>query len=245
MAIGFWKDMSILVDSLEMAGNAKNIELVTEVVALDTTPLSTTGWTTVVGGLKSGTVNISEFMQDVAEDSVDATLYPLLGVAGVPKSIVSASVDGSPAYLLKSIPLSYTPVSGTVGDLAMGSISGASSSGPVVRGKLLHPSNVTRSSSSVGTGQELGAVIAGKSVYAALHVLSTDGTLPTLDVIVQSDDNGSFTTPTSRITFTQATGRTSQLLSTAGAITDNHWRVSYTLGGTSPEFVFAVTVGIL
>jgi hypothetical protein len=128
----------------------------------------------------------------------------------------------------------------------MGTISGSSSTGPVVRGLLVHPSNVSRTSSSTGTGRQLGAVAAGKSMYAALHVISASGTNPTLDVILQSDDNASFTSATSRITFTQATGRTSQLSSVAGAITDDYWRVSYTIGGTNtPTFAFAVTAGII
>ena len=244
MAIQTWQDMSILVDDIEMACNAKSVNLSTEVTPLDTTSLCSTGWTSTIGGLKSGSVDI-EFMQDVAEGGVDDTLYPLLGSPNVVKSVVTASADGSAAYFLKSIPLSYTPIQGAVGELAMGSISGSSATGPVVRGKLLHPSNVNRTSSSTGTGRQLGAVATGQRVYGALHVIFASGT-PTLDVIVQSDDNGSFTTPTTRLTFTQATGRTAQLVSAAGPITDDYWRVSYTIGGSgTPTFAFAVTVGII
>ena len=245
MANFAYTDLSILVDNIELAGHAKSFSLTNEVAQLDTTSLASNGWTTSIGGLKSGSVNI-EFMQDVADGSVDATLYPLLGTASVPKSVCLGSADGSPAYLLKSIPLTYTPVQGAVGELAMGTISGSSSTGPVIRGKLLHPSNVSRTSSSTGTGRQLGAVSATQSVYAALHVISASGTSPTLDVIVQSDDNAGFTSPTTRLTFTQATGKTSQIVSTAGAITDDYWRVSYTIGGSAtPTFAFAVTCGIL
>lgn len=245
MAVQYWQDMSILVGSIEMAGNAKVFALNTEVQALDTTSLAATGWTSVIAGNKSGTVNL-EFMQDPATGGVDDTLWPLLGVAGTPKSICTNSADGSVAYLLQSIPLSYTPVQGAVGELAMGQISGSSSTGPVVRGALLHPSNVSRTASSTGTGRQLGAVSATQRMYAALHVISFSGTSPTLDVILQSDDNAGFTTPTSRITFTQATGKTSQLSSVAGSITDTYWRVSYTIGGSAtPTFAFAVTAGIL
>ena len=244
MAVQYWQDMSILVDDLELACNAKSASLSTEVTPLDTTSLCSNGWTESIGGLKSGSVNI-ELMQDVDADSVDATLFPLLGTAGVPKSVCTASADGSVAYLLKSIPLSYTPVSGAVGELASATISGSSSTGPVVRGLLIHPSNVARTSSGTGTGRQIGAVAAGKKVYAALHVLAASGTSPELDVIVQSDDNAGFTSPTTRLTFSTATGRTSELLSAAGAITDDYWRVSYTIAGTSPSFTFAVTCGVL
>ena len=243
MAIQYWQDMSILVGSQEMAGNAKNISLSTEVAALDTTALNTTGNMTFVGGLKSGSVAISEFMQDFAEGGVDDTLNGLLGTAGVVKSICTATADGSPAYLLKSIPLTYTPLTGAVGDLAMGSISGSSSTGPVVRGLVLHPSTA-RTTSANGTGRELGAVTATQSIYAALHVTASSGT-PSVVIKVQSDDNADFTTPTDRITFATATGKTSQLLSLAGAVTDTHWRVIWTVSGGTPSLTFTVTAGIL
>jgi hypothetical protein len=247
MAVQHWKDMSILVGSIEMAGNAKVFSLETNVNPLDTTSLASTGWTSSIGGLKSGSVNL-EFMQDPATGGVDDTLWPLLGTAGVAKSICTNSADGSTAYLMQSIPLSYTPVSGAVGDLAMGTIAGSSSTGPVVRGQLIHPSNVSRTSSSTGTGRQLGAVSATQRFYAALHVISASGTSPTLAVIVQSDDNAGFTSPTTRLTFSTATATAnrSQVSSVAGAITDDYWRISYTIGGTgTPTFAFAVTAGII
>jgi hypothetical protein len=89
-------------------------------------------------------------------------------------------------------------------------------------------------------------VSASQKMYAALHVRSVSGTNPTLDVVVQSDTVG-FPSATSRITFSQATATTNrhQFSSVAGAITDDYWRVSYTIGGTgTPTFSFAVTVGI-
>lgn len=245
MAIFKYTDLSILVDDIEMAGNAKSVALSTEVTLLDTTALNSDGWTSSIGGLKSGSVDISGFMQDVADGSVDATLWPLLGAAGTVKSITIGTADGSPGYLLKSIPLTYTPIAGAVGELATGSISGSSSTGPVVRGTLLHPSSTARTSSASGTGRQLGAVTATQSIYASLHVIAASGGSPTLDVKVQSDDNAGFTTPTDRITFTQATGRTSQLSSLAGAVTDDYWRITYTIGGSTPSFEFAVVAGIL
>ena len=80
----------------------------------------------------------------------------------------------------------------------------------------------------------------------ALHVLSVAGTsTPTLTVIVQSDDNAGFTTPTTRISFTAATAVGAQWGSVAGALTDDYWRISYTISGTNPVFAFAVSAGVL
>lgn len=244
MAIQFWQDMSILVGGLQVAGHGKSVNLATAVTPLDTTTLSTTGYRSLAGGLKSATVSLG-LLADLADDSIDETFWTLLGTPSVPHSICTASADGSKAYLFRGIPLAHE-IGGTVGELAMTNITGQSSTGGVVRGKVLHPDGVTRTSSSTGTGRQLGAVVAGKSLYAALHVLTATGTTPSLTVKVQSDDNGSFTSATDRITFTAAdTGNTYQWGSVAGAITDDYWRISYTISGTDPVFGFVVTAGIL
>lgn len=245
MAIQFWKNMSILEGGVELAGHGKSVALETTVNPLDKTPLSTTGWVELLGGLKSSTVNF-DFMQDhAAADGVDSGFWSSFGNTGTVRSICTAADDGSAAYLMRGINLSYTPISGQVGDLAMGNVSGATNTGPVVRGKLLHPSSASRTASSTGTGRQLGAVVSGKSMYAALHVISVSGTSPTLDVIVQSDDNAGFTSPTTRITFTQTGTTGAEWGSVAGAVTDDYWRISYTIGGTdTPTFAFAVTCGL-
>lgn len=241
----YWKNMSILEGGVELAGHGKSVSLQTTVNPLDKTALDNQGWVELTAGLKDSTVSF-EFMQDhAAANLVDSGFWDSFGDTGTVRSICTAADDGSVAYLMRGINLSYTPISGQVGELAMGQVSGATSSGPVVRGKLLHPSSTARTTSSTGTGRQLGAVADGKSLYAALHVISVDGTTPTLDVKVQSDDNGSFSSATDRITLSQANAVGAQWGSVAGAITDDYWRISYTIGGTDPSFAFAVTVGIL
>lgn len=244
MTIQVWTDMSILVGAVELRGLGKNVTCATEVVALDKTNYASDGWTEVIGGLKSGTVDL-ELMQDRAAGGLDELAWSYLGVAGVPKSITSASTDGAVAYLMNGITLGYSPADGEVGQLAMTRISGRNASSPVVRGRLLHPSTTARTSSSTGTGRQLGAVVSGKSLYAALHVVEVSGTTPSLTVKVQSDDNSGFTSATDRITFTAATDETYEWSSVAGAITDDYWRITYTISGTNPSFKFAVTAGIL
>ena len=99
--------------------------------------------------------------------------------------------------------------------------------------------------SGTGTAVAFTAPTATQSLYASFHVLSVTGT-GTLTLKVQTDDNGSFTSATDRITFTAATtGNTAQWSSVAGAITDDWWRITYTISGTGPAFAFAVTAGVL
>jgi hypothetical protein len=249
MAIQYWQDLSIAVGSLEMAGHGKNCVLKTDVEKLDTTALNTTGWTTCIGGNKSGSVDLT-FMSDVTVGTVPATapdgiLFSYLGTADVVKSFVTASAEGSTAYLMRGIPLAYTPLEGDVGSLAMGKISGKSSTGPVIRGRQLHAGSATRTSSSAGTEWELGALSATQTLYAALHVISVSGTNPTLAVKVQSDTTG-FGSATDRLTFTTATDRSYEWKQATGAITDTFFRASWVIGGTdTPTFKFIVTCGIL
>lgn len=244
MAIDYWHDMSVLDGGYQIAGHAKNVSVSVDVAELDTTAIDTTGHTTLIGGRKTGTVSFS-LMADFLTGQ-DLQAFTDLGVASIPKSVCSRSADGSVAYLMRGINLQYTPLSGEPAELAMAQVTGKSSTGPVVRGRLLHPASIARTSSSTGTGRQLGTVVAGKSLYAALHVGTASGTTPTLDVKIQSDDNSGFTTPTDRITFSQRTASaTYDFGSVAGAITDDYWRISYTIAGTNPSFIFAVTAGIL
>ena len=106
--------------------------------------------------------------------------------------------------------------------------------------------NATRTATANGTARQLGAVAAGQSVYATLHVLATvSGTSPTLDVVVASAATDSWP-GTSRITFSRKTAIGPQFATPVdGSITDPWRRVQYTIGGTdTPTFPFVVLIGI-
>lgn len=154
-----------------------------------------------------------------------------------------AGAEGDIAYTGQVAVASYAP-GAKHGDVLAFSVSGDSDGDVLVRGKVLV--NGTKTSTSTGTIFNLGAVSSTQKVYAALHVLDpVSGSSPTLDVVVQSAALVGFGSPSARITFTQATAKGAQFKSTAGAITDAFWRVSWTIGGTStPTFPFVVVVGI-
>jgi hypothetical protein len=122
------------------------------------------------------------------------------------------------------------------------SASGVGKGTKLIRGTVLHSGGGL---SGVGTAYEVGAASATQSAYAILQVTSVSGTLPKLDVLVESDDASGFASGTTRFEFTQATAIGAEFLSLAGAITDEFWRVSFSTSGTSPVFNFVVCVGIL
>ena len=256
MAVQAWQDVSLLFGATEIATQAKTFQLDASAEVLDTTALSTTGWSESIGGKKTVTLTfglMADFTATVTEGA--GSVYPqkvrsdyivtASAQALEARSIVLGSADGSTAYLGDSLTTSFTPVEGEPGGLAMAQLA-AVYSGKVARGVLLHPGSASRTSSGTGTGRQLGAVSATQKMYAALHVLHAAGASAdqSLTVIVQSDDNSGFTSPTTRISFTAATTVSEQFSSVDGAVTDDYWRVSYTVSGTSPTFKFAVTAGI-
>lgn len=245
MGVQAWQNALILVGKYEASAQAKNFQLALSATSLDTTPISTTdNWVTLTGGLKSAQFSCG-LMADFADNGQNELINDYFGTADLPKSVAVAATDGSAAYLMRGVTLGYTPVEGTVGELAMASHS-AVSSGVVARGLLLHPAATQRTASGTGTAREMGAVSATQRLYAALHVPIVAGTTPSLTVKVQSDDGAGFGSPTDRVTFTAETDGTVgyQWGSVAGAVTDTFWRAIWTISGTNPQFNFAVTAGI-
>jgi hypothetical protein len=243
MAIFTATDARLYVAQFSLGDHTKSIELTHKAAALDKT---TFGNTTKVNlaGLKEIALTASGY-QDYAASSVDAAFAAKFAIADAP---VTVSPDGGDmsdvAYFFKALATDYTPMAATIGELAPYSVSATASSGKLVRGVI--GATGSKTSSTAGDDQVLGAATAAQSIYGALHVLAVSGTNPTLDVIVESDADGNFAAgATTRITFAQATGVTSEFKSTAGVISDTHWRVSWTIGGTNtPTFSIVVAIGI-
>ena len=82
------------------------------------------GSRTRIGGLKDANLSL-DFHQDFGADSVDATLYPLLGTSVAwtiaPNGEVPSATN--PAYSGNALVTQYSPFANAVGDLATLSIS--------------------------------------------------------------------------------------------------------------------------
>jgi hypothetical protein len=156
----------------------------------------------------------------------------------------NAANVGDLAYFMGALRSSYTLLD-AVGEIAPWSGT-AKSATPLVRGQFAHPPGTARTATGTGTGLNLGAVIAGKRMHAALHVLSASGTTPSITARVESSVDNTFSAPTTRLTFAAATVPGGQILRTAGtAITDPWWRIAWTISGTTPSFLFVSSLGIL
>lgn len=181
------------------------------------------------------------FDADTAAPEVDDRLWAeYTGTGLTVMTFAAAGAAGDPAYSFNAVSAAYTPLTGTVGEMAAFNAT-AKGTGDAFRGTVMEPGVTARSSSSQSSGFQLGSLDTGETGYAALHVIATTGS-PTLDVTIQSDTSG-FPSPTTRLTFTQATARSAQFLSTVTATTDDFWRAAWTFGGTG-SITFVVNFGI-
>lgn len=206
-------------------------------------------------GLRTWGVNATGFADFAAVGATTGGLVP--GEEIIPANLSTTTnlticpVDGSEgavAYLADGAYTSMQVIGGAVGDPGRFSFSAVPATladgHKMTRGILEANRTVTTSTNTTGSNT-LGALSASQRLSASLHVFTLSGTSPTLDVVIQSDDNSGFATPTDRITFSQATTRSGQFSYITGAVTDSYWRVAWTLGGSAtPTVAFAVALGI-
>lgn len=227
----------------DLTGASNKIELTSEIEDKETTNYYSAGYKEVIGGL--GTAEVSAEGQWEAADSskVDDAMWARLGGVGPWTACPDNAAVGDLAYLTQCLTASYA-LGGAVGDIAPWTGKGASS-WPLVRGQMAHPAGTARTSTGTGTAVQLGAVPAGKRLYAALHVLSVAGTTPSITARIESDNAVGFPSATTQLTFTAATAAGGEALRTSGsAITDDWFRVAWTISGTTPSFLFATSFGI-
>ncbi len=247
MAKDILRNVRIFSGGADLTGQSNKIALEVEYEEKDVTNFGSVDaslnvWKELLAGNASAKISATGQWEASDTSKVDDDAYAALGGTGA-FSICPVSANAGEIAYVANMLRSHYQLGGAEGDVNMFELSG-STTGVVARGVSLHPPGTARTSTGSGTAVQSGAVVAGKRLYANLHVLSASGTTPSLTVKVQSDDNSGFSSATDRITFTAATDRSSQVGSVAGAITDDYWRVNYTISGTSPSFLFVVTIGI-
>ena len=228
----------------DLTGWSNKVELHAEVEDKDMTNFASGGWKERRGGLFDLTANAEGFWQALDLSMPDDSFWANLGVSTVPLTMApTTAAVGDLAYLSRITHCSYKP-GGAVGDLLAWSADWKGN-WPLARGQILHPQGTARTTTGNGTAVQVGAVSATQRMYACLHVMSIAGTgTPTITVKVQSNVDNTFGAPTDRITFTAATTLQGQASSVLGAVTDTWWRAAWTISGSSPSFLFAVSAGV-
>jgi hypothetical protein len=116
------KDADITVNGVVLSNRANSVELNYEVESVEVTAFG--GNRSFIGGLQNNTITI-EFMQDFAAANVEATVFPLVGqqTSVTVRASSAATSATNPLYTVSGTFLSsHTPVSATVGELAMTSL---------------------------------------------------------------------------------------------------------------------------
>lgn len=236
-------DCRLFAVGADLSGASNKIELTSEYEDKDATNYRSNGWKEVLAGLGSAEI-AGEGQWEAGDPSlVDNASWADLGGQGPYTVCPTDSIVGALAYFTKGMRSEFK-FGDAVGEVApwTGTVK---SSWPLVRGQIAHPPGTPRTASGTGTALNLGAIPAGKRLYAAVHVLSAAGTTPSITARVESDDSAGFASPTTRLTFGAATTASGDILRTDGtAITDTHYRVAWTVTGTGPSFLFVTSLGI-
>lgn len=123
MATFAFTDAVVSVDGNDLSDHVKQVKIHAEADELENTAMGAT-YKTRIAGLKDWSVDL-EFNQDFAASEVDAILWPLLGTV-VTVAVNAASGGNSatnPQYSGSVLIKEYSPLDGSVGDLATTSVS--------------------------------------------------------------------------------------------------------------------------
>jgi hypothetical protein len=234
-------DARIYVSGADLTGYSNKIMMAAKSEDLDATTFASGGWKERRGGVADGQSDIEGLWAAGDLTAPDDVFFTNLGSRIPLSAIPTLGTVGSLAYLVNALDCQYQQ-GGKHGVLNPFSAS-LPTSGPIARGAVLHPQGTARTTTGSGTSVQLGAVDSNHALYVNLHQLGfTDGSMT---VTVQSDNATGFPSSATQGTFTAVTALGGQTMKIAGPVTDDWWRVGWTIsGGSTHSFLFAVTAGI-
>lgn len=236
-------DCRIYAGAADLSGVSNKVALPAEVEEKDVTVFTSNGWRERLGGLRKGDLNVAGFWEAAGAGSQDDQTWGGLGLTGPWTVCPGLPNVGALAHFMNALQSDYV-FGDAVGEVAPYQAN-AGSTWPLVRGQVGNAPGTARTTTGTGTSVQLGAVPAGQSLYAAVHVLSVAGSAtPTITARVESDDATGFPSATTRLTFAAATAVGGQILRVAGPITDDWYRFAWTISGTTPSFLFMGAFGI-
>jgi len=113
---------SVVFGSTDLSSYISSITLNSTFDIVETTAFGNTAKTRVAG-LADNSVTF-EFHQDYATSAVEQTIYPLLGTAVtvVAKPVAGTTTTINPQYTFSTLVSEWTPLNGSVGELATASV---------------------------------------------------------------------------------------------------------------------------
>lgn len=236
------KNASLFLHSKQLASNTNQIEFTETAEKVTTTNFASGGWEESLAGLRSTELSCELMLEDAAEPEL--TLNGLVeNGTEVPFSVTKTypPVAGDVCWFASVIAL-YLTLKAVLGQLWAGSMKFGNRA-HAVRGKIVEY-NAARSTTGTSASLTMPAAATGERLWIAVHVTAVSGTTPTLDLILQSDADSGYGSPTTRITVPQFTLVGSYITYLAGPVTDVEYRISATVAGTTPSFTYMVAIGI-
>jgi len=113
---------SVVLASTDISQYITSVSLNSTYDIVETTAFGNTAKTRVAG-LADNSVTF-EFNQDYATSAIEQTIYPLLGTAAtvVAKPVAGTTTTINPQYSFSAVISEWTPLNGSVGELATASV---------------------------------------------------------------------------------------------------------------------------
>lgn len=245
--VGKWWNPKIFVGPYEFSPDLREATLSYGHEVLDATRF---GHATKVNmaGLRQITMNCNGFVNltDNEQEEQNAANVALENEIAVTLMPTNTPAIGDRCYFFQAMQGIYTP-GGAVGQLLPYSfdLHSGKSGHPLIKGYVLEPGTTAKTATGGNTGtSKPGTVAAGSYVYGILHVTEVSAG-DDITVVIQSDDDVGFGTPTARISFALANAMIgTYAVRVAGPITDHYWRSYHTINGADVSIKYACAVGI-
>jgi hypothetical protein len=242
VAVHVLQNCAVWHGSADLTAQANSVEVGQEIAEVDNTTFSGNGFASALPGLKSATINYQGFAD--FENGSDLELFTLASSDANVATVAFDQTIGARAWHSKGMNATFAPLSGSVGEIAQltGTLHSSQSafglrSGAVIANKAARTTTVST------TGQQLFTAGTVTLLTAAAHFFVVSGTTPSCVVTVQSSatQGGSYTT---RGTFPAQTTAGGAYISAAISTTEQWFRATFTISGSSPSFTAAVSAAV-
>lgn len=245
MALLSLQNAKILTGPADLSGFANSVELSASSEEKDVTTFATSGFRSVIGGMKEVEIQTEGFWDagnGVLADPTkpDDRFWAEFNTTGNVMTVSPTGVVGEVSYFTRVMRPQYT-FGAEVGEVLPFSSTAMGDGTALVRGLIAD--NQVRSATGTTAVRTLVVPTATTRVYAAIHVVAVTGT-PTLTATLQGDDAIGFPSPATVVAGTGITAIGSQWLQGPYGVTaDSFYRLSYVVTGTGTLTVIA-SIGV-
>ena len=232
------KNTVVLHDQYNLTTALDSGEVSASLEPLETTTFSANS-KTFTPGTKDGTISVEGLSDATSATGIDSIQYADLGNTSTLVTLSAGSTAGSTAYLADTTQNAWAIAADVSGLVRINGAYQTVQDG-VEKGVLVLPVTTATATANGATHDRGASSTSSSGNVAMLHVTAASGTSPTLDVDIEMDDNSSFTSATTLVSFAQATAATVERMENTTS-TERYLRVAYTIGGTDPSFTLAVS----